>query len=42
MRARVRESHVPFHQAEGASYARHLAMRLYGGEECVHPPYLHS
>ena len=39
VRERVRESHVPFHRAEGASYARHLALRLYAGEQCVGPPH---
>ena len=34
-RGRVRELHLSHTQAEGASYARHLALRLYAGEEYV-------
>ncbi|KAK3251918.1 hypothetical protein CYMTET_38766 [Cymbomonas tetramitiformis] len=33
VRKQVREIHMPFHEAEGPQYARHLAARLYAGEE---------
>eukprot|EP00959_Pyramimonas_sp_CCMP1952_P090139 1887039-Pyramimonas_sp.AAC.1 len=35
VRGRVRELHISHAHADGASHARHLALRLYAGEEYV-------